>query len=306
MTGHSSQHRRTFIAFALFASIILPSTTKAAFNPGDVLLTQYGTSQIEQFGLNEPGKTFTGTGTNWAGNSLTPAGNLVTAYTNPSPGIDIFSPDGTQITTFSTPMLTSSPSDVSVFPDGLLAITQAHSANAVVEYTQTGTYVRTISITGAQDVVGNAVAPDGTLWAADWEAGKIYELSETGTLLRTITTGNPTDVAFAPDGSFWESPTDGGGVNHFSSTGTNLGGFSTPGNENSMGIAVAPDGKSVYVIQGQFISNTCHYSTTGVLLGELPGTGPISDGLLTVVVPEPTSMSIILIATVGLAGRRRN
>jgi sugar lactone lactonase YvrE len=298
------------IGAAVFAAAITGGRAFGKFSTGDILLNNLSANDIQQF--NSSGtllQTFTGTGTLWEGASLTPGGNLVTTFRNPSAGVDIFSPDGTQVASFPIPQIQTAsvgagPSDVSVFPDGTLAIDSLNSTN-VFEYAQNGTYIRTLSVPGALNPFGNTVASNGTLWVADVAGDQIFNLSEAGTLLETVgTTFEPSDLVVAGDGSLYVTGFRDGNVYHLSPTGAVLGEFSI--GQYSDGIGLSPDGASLFL---DATTGMDQYSTGGTSLYAF-GINSISTPLfLTVVpaqvaVPEPASLGLLVAAIAGLSARR--
>src|SRR5450432_3432941 len=96
------------VTIGLFALCFGKTTAFAVlgpFQPGEILVNNLLSSNVQRYsstGVLE--QTYTGTGTDWEGASLTPDGNLVTSYRlkngKVSPGIDIFNPAGTQIASF--------------------------------------------------------------------------------------------------------------------------------------------------------------------------------------------------------------
>ena len=271
-----------------------------ALSIGNILISNFSGSNVQQYSpTGTLLTTFTGSGNTWEGSSLTPDGNVVTTYRTPSTGIDIFSPAGTQITSFATPAVGAN-GDVSVFPDGILAISD-QTNHQVVEYTQAGTYVRTLSIAGASDPFGNTIAPNGTLWVVDPAAKDLFNLSETGTLLRTISTSfNPDDLVVGSDGSFYVSAQSGEPGYHLSSSGTVLNTF-VGADVSYEGIGLSPDGNTVY-LDDQNSTKVYEFSTGGTQLGTFSLTNPSGPIFLTVV-PEPTFVGLLALMAPILLGR---
>ena len=137
----------------------------AAFVPGEILVEENGGSSVQRYSATGTLlQTFTGTGTNWTGLALTPDGNLVTSHENPSMGLDIFSPDGTQLTSFAAAG-NGFAQDVSVFPNGTLALS-AYSQNTVQFWNQAGVQGTTVALPGLANPVGSTVGSDGILYVA--------------------------------------------------------------------------------------------------------------------------------------------
>ncbi len=111
-------------------------------------------------------RTCSGTGTDWAGAALiTPTGDVITKYRLSSAGVDVFFPNGSKIASF--PISAADPGDVSVFPDGTIAIDEQRSTS-VYEYAENGAYLWTLTLPGAVvDPAGTYLSSHGTLWVVD-------------------------------------------------------------------------------------------------------------------------------------------
>jgi hypothetical protein len=298
----------TRIITAALLIFIATSTRSFATDlvPGDILVNNLETSNVQEYQPNGTlVHTFTGKGTLFEGASLTPTGNLVTTYRSPSPGgVDTFSLGGLQIDTFTTPQIASNPADLSVFPNGLIAVDNQNSAApAVDEYSPTGTFIRSITMPDAGDPFGNYVAPNGTLWVVE-NPGRIFNMTETGTVLTTIDPdfSGAADLVVDPtDNSIYVTDFINDLVHHFSSTGTILGQFTTA-ISGPEGIAIASD-NSLYIDGDSTLLD--HYSTTGTLLSTLPLSNPGTPLFMSVIpLPEPTSLTLLTIFSLGLTARR--
>lgn len=271
-------------------------------------------NRVQQYSASgELIQTFTGTGTDWCGVGLEPDGNVAVAYRYITPdvlqgGIDIFSPEGEQIATFSTPAVMNS-DDLAVFSDGVLAITDP--SGPVQEYTESGTFVRTLPMGPGTFHFGDSVAmKNNTLWVADEVSDTLMNQSETGTILKTFQVPfEPRDMAVEGDGSLFISTLSSGDVYHYSSSGLLLGEFPTALSQ-SEGIGLSPDGQIVYVTAETSL-DIYEYSTNGILLGSIPIIAPQRSEFIAVV-PEPTMMTavaglyILLIARSGRGRPCRN
>jgi hypothetical protein len=304
-----------FRCFAAIGILILSTAVaRGGFLAGDILLDNVKGDNVQQYAPDGTLKhTFTGTGQHWWGASLTPDGNLVTAFaTNGTlgSGIDIFSPSGTQIASFSTPQV-GSPGDVSVFPDGTLAINDQSNSRTVL-YTQGGTFVRSISLPGTVDPRGSMIQSNGRLWVTDNNQATIsLELYNQGennfNPLPGVSVLNyaAVDLVQDPVNGLWLVDGAGltvhhavfgalSGVNQFDQqvfTLPEISSFSTAVNGAITGIGMASDG-SLWVI-GQFDTNVYHYSQAGALLGSFPLVNPAFPEFLTVV-PAPEQSTFVL------------
>src|SRR5882724_3094420 len=124
------------IGLAVF-SLADVAASAAAFVPGEILLNNF-TGNVQRY--SSTGvlvQTYTANGDeSWEGASLTPEGNLVTSYRNPSSGVHLFNPAGMQIGSF--PTGGGATGDVSVFADGTLAVNDQEN-NVVQLFSQAGT-----------------------------------------------------------------------------------------------------------------------------------------------------------------------
>jgi streptogramin lyase len=302
-------------ALLLACTSLSAARARAEFIPGDILLNNLGSSNSSNIQQYSPSgvlkQTFTGTGEGWQGASLTQGGNLVTTFRNngPSgPGVDIFSPNGTQIASFSTTQV-SAAGDVSVFPDGTLAISDQVGSRGIALYSQIGTYRGTLALPGASNPLGNVIAADGSLWVTDVTADRLFHLNESGTVLANFAVGfNPTDVVVdRVDGSLWVSDFGAPTIHHLSSTGLDLGNFSSAAPGRSVGIGFAPNG--ALWTTSDFASNLYQYSTTGDLLTQFPlvdtGAFPFVLTVVPASVPEPSSFMLAILSFIALAALRR-
>jgi hypothetical protein len=151
-----------FFATACFALWLGHAAAGGPFQAGEILLNNISGSNVQRYspaGVLE--QTYTGTGTDWEGASLTPDGNLVSAFNTPNAGINLFNPAGTQT---GTSAATSSgfTGDVSVFADGTLALND-QSTQDVQFFSQTGTLLSTVSLPGGTNPFGSTVGTDNIL-----------------------------------------------------------------------------------------------------------------------------------------------
>jgi len=197
-------------------------------------------------------RTFTGAGnTPWTGASVTPDGKLVTTFYNGFPdlhGLKLFSPDGT-VTSFATPEVFIGGRDVSVFANGVLAIsdTSFFDGPQVRFYNQDGTFIRSTSLTGT-GADGSTVGTDDILYVTSVTGLRIGKVSQDGTFLGSFTTAfSPSDLVMSPiDGTLWVADTNGGNVVHMTTDGTVLSSFSIGLTGAFYGIGISPDGNSLY------------------------------------------------------------
>ena len=287
----------------------------APFVPGEILVGEFGSSSVQRY--SAAGvllQTFTGTGTNWEGASLTPDGNLVTAYStgNASPiGINIFAPGGTQIMSF-VATGNSFRGDVSVFANGTIALNNQGN-NTVQFWSQAGILLKTVSLPGISDPFGSTVGSDGILYVADFLSNHLARVSAGGVSLGNVNLSfSPGDLVMNPqDGTLWVSGYSNGLVEHITTNGTVLGSFATglvlPKFE---GIGLAPDGNSLYVTS-QNSTVVKHFDLSGNQLGSFALSNPSTPAFLTVVpsgvglgTPEPGSAALLVGGCALLAARR--
>src|SRR4051794_2452342 len=199
------EHRVVVLCALMLSCACTTGAAVNQFSPGDILVTDFEANRVQQY--SPAGvllQTFTGSGTQWGGVALAPNGNLVVAHRSNVPddnqgGVDVFSPSGVQVGTFSTPQVGVS-ADVSVFADGVLAITDL--VGPTQEYTQPGAFVRTLPQGPGTFHNGTAVArTNGSLWTADASANELINQSETGAILQTVNVPfTPRDLVVAGDG----------------------------------------------------------------------------------------------------------
>lgn len=289
-----------------------PSGRAAAFVPGEILFCVPDVPSIQRYGANGTlRQTYFGTGSNyWTGDALTPDGNLVTAYDDgPSgKGIDIFNPGGTQITTFAVTG-NSSPSDLSVFSNGTLALND-FSNNTVQFWSQTGTLLNTVTLPSVSNPTGSTVGSDGILYVACSGSKKLAQVNSNGSFLGLISLSfSPGDLVMnSLDGSLWVIDKSNQRVQHLKTDGTVLGSIASAGFNTYAGIGLAPDNLSIYVVTAGGNASFAHFDLSGNRLGGFNVTSPNSAGVITVVpaaAPEPGSATLILGGLGLLAVRRR-
>ena len=218
------------------------------FLPGEILVDEFGSSSIQRYSATGSLlQTFPGTDAQFVGASLTPDGNLVTTFRNSPPGIAIFNPSGTLITSFFAGP-NSAPGDVSVFADGTLAVNGI--GNDIVQFfSQAGALLQTVSLPGITTPFGSTVGSDGILYVAGLTSNNLARVSSGGVSLGNVSLGfAPGDLVMNPvDGTLWVSGRDNNLVEHITITGTVLGSFATGFSGLFDGIGLAPDDNSLYV-----------------------------------------------------------
>lgn len=292
------------IGASLAALVGTACAAHAQLVPGDVLLDNgNGVQRYNAAGTLV--RTYSGTGTNYEGASITPDGNIVSTYRGTGSGkggIVIYRPNGTLLKTFTIPAV-SFPGDVSVFADGTLAISDQNSgaagaAPAIREYSQAGTLLRSITGFGMNNPFGNTVAPDNTLFLADSGINTIFHFTETGTLLNSfVVTFGPTDLVVHPtDGTLFISDIT-GNVVHTTATGTVLGSFASGVSSDFDGIGLSGDGNYVFAAGAASTTIRKLDSTTGALVSSIPITRSAFPLFLTVVPnavgPEPATLPLL-------------
>jgi DNA-binding beta-propeller fold protein YncE len=289
-----------------------PSMPEAAadFVPGDLLVDEFGGSTVQRYRPDGAlTQTFTGTGSRWEGASITPTGNLVTTFRSPSSGVDIFNPSGTQIASFGI-ATSGAPGAVSVFADGLLAIND--QSGAIQEYRQDGTFVRTVKLADVNTPFGSTVGSDNVLYVAGAGSDVIGRVTEAGQVLSSIPLNfTPGDLVRAADGTFYVSGRSDDLVHHISATGLDLNDFSIGLGGAFDGIALAADGRSLYVTT-ESSTVVKQFDLTGkALAGGFTLDSPDTPLFLTVVpaaaVPEPSSVVLVAVGlgVGGLGAARR-
>ena len=276
------------------------------FLPGEILVNEFTGNSVQRYSATGTLlQTFTGTGTGWSGVALTPDGNLVAGHRNPSVGLDIFSPDGTQLTSFAATGA-GSVNDVSVFPDGTLALSD--STHVTVQFwSQAGALLQTVALPAFQTPVGSTLGSDGILYVAC--GNRMARVSAGGVLLGTVSlTFQPADLVMnSVDGTLWVSGLASSipMVEHITTTGTVLGSFDPGLTGTFAGIGLAPDNNSLYVTS----SNSTvvkHFDLSGSLIDSFALTSPRTPFFMTVVpAPEPGSAALLAGGCALLAARRR-
>lgn len=305
---------------AIVASLVSVRPAAAQLVPGDILLDNANAVQhYNAAGTSLP--NYTGTGLNYEGASITPGGNIATTYRGTGSGkggVVIYRPNGTQLTTFSTPTV-SFPGDTSVFADGTLAISDQNSlargATAGVRlYSQTGSFIRSLTAAGMNNPFGNMVAPDNTLYLADVGANKIFHFSETGFLGSFDLTFSPGDLVVSPlDGTLFISDVGSGAVVQTTTTGAFLKSFASGVSSDFNGIGISGDGLTIFAVGAASTTIRKMNSATGAFISEFAIRRDAFPGFLTVVpnssvaAPEQGSLSLLLpvMGTVGMVFRKR-
>lgn len=279
------------------------------FQPGEILVNQYVASSIQRYSASGSLlQTYTGTGTYWEGASLTPDGNLVTAYNDGlgNRGINIFNPAGSQIRTIPINIY-SFFGDISVFPNGTLAFNDQYAG--LQFWTQTGAMLQTVSLPGLSQPLGSTMGSDGILYVTGLLSNNIARVNSSGGLLGLISLSfQPGDLVMNPlDNTFWITGFSNHRVEHVNTDGTVLSSFATGLSGNFEGIGLALDNNSLYVASNG--SNMVkHFDLNGNLLGSFNVAGPSSMLFLTVVpaaTPEPGSTMLVLTSLALLAAHHR-
>ncbi len=308
--NHLSRLKNPRIVFAgllaLLTHIISAPAFGGPFLPGEILVNDVDGANIQRYGADGTLlQTYTGTGAEWIGAALTPDGNLVTSYRMPSANVDIFSPSGSLLTTFSAGA--GQTNDISIFSNGTLAVNFLRS-NTVQFFSQSGTLLKSVTLPGADNPSYSVIGADDVLYvnSYDWLSPSIpptvYKVSSSGVVLGSFTLTSPAgDMAISPiDGTLWIGDWGNGNLYHYATDGTQIGtAISTGLNGGLDGLAFAPDGLSLYATLPD--DHSIHQlSLTGESLGEIPIPGVGTPGAL-VVVPTPEPTATLLLAGGGLA-----
>ena len=293
----------------LLANSVPVRADSMSFQPGEILVNELVSGSVQRYSASGSLlQTFTGSNVEWKGASLTPDGNLATAYAESSDvvGIHIFSPSGTQIMSFATPG-NGFPGDVSVFANGTLALND--QVNGTLQlWSQTGTLLQTVNLPGVSYVFGSTVGSDGILYVAGASSSNIARVDSSGTLLGLISLNfNPGDLVMNPlDGTLWVSGYDNDSVEHIATDGTLLGSFRARLSSYFTGIGLAPDDNSLYVTS-EFSQVVKHFDLNGNLLDSFALANPNVPWFLTVVpspAPEPASATLLFCGFALLVTRR--
>ncbi len=298
--------QQTIFVAGIIAALLFAAPARAQFQSGDLLVSEYvqSTGAIQRYDATGAlQQTLTGTGSGWAGAALTPGGNVVTTYDIPASGVNIYNPVGTEIASFTTPAV-SFPGDVSVFPDGLLAINDQSGARTRL-YTQAGVLSSTITLpAGAVSPFGNTISPiDHSLWVADFGSKHLYDMTEGGVTLHNLTlTFKPADVIVDPKNStLWITDRINNRLYNLSATGGVIQNFAVSG-DLTTGIALAADG-SLY--ESSFNSGEIfHYTGSGTPIDEITTTGPGAPSFITII-PEPGTLALLALGGMVLLRRSR-
>lgn len=291
---------------ALVALLIgaLPSAIAGPFLPGEILVNEINGNSIQRYSAGGTLlQTITGTNTFWEGAALTPDGNLVTNFGTPSQGINIFNPNGTLITSFPVTTSGKGSADVSVFPNGTLALCDSNN-NGVQFRSQTGTLLNTVFVGSS---VGSTVGSDGILYVTSRVGGALFRISAGGVSLGTVSLSFVAgDLVMNPaDGTLWVAGKNDLLVHHIQTDGTVLGSFATGLSGTFLGIGLAPDDNSLYVTATSS-TDVKHFDLSGNLLDSFALTSPNTVGYITVVpTPEPGSATLLLGGLTIIAARRR-
>jgi len=133
-------------------------------------------------------------------------------------------------------------------------------------------------------------------------------LTQDGTVLGTASLPfAPGGVAWRSDGTLYVSSANDGRVEHITSGGLVLDSFPTGLSGEFTGLALGPDGNSLYATTlGSSVVR--HFDLAGTSLGDFPISGANSPTFLTVIpVPEPTGLlAVAEAAATAAAGVRRH
>jgi sugar lactone lactonase YvrE len=278
----------------------------AQFSVGDIFVSDFGANHVQQFSPSGTLlRTFASNGTETLGIVVTPSGQLFAANRNSSSTmhigtVNIFSPDGTLTSTFNIPEITYV-DDMALFPDGVLAVTDIFGP--VQEYTQSGAFVRTITLPGTFHTGDAVAAVDGSLWVTAETSNVLYNFSETGTLLRSFSLPfEPRDLQVAHDGTLWIGALFDPHIYHYTANGQQISSITTSLNFTAP-LALSPDESTIYA---SYETSTiiARYSTTGQSLGSFSVPDATDLEYITVVMPEPSS-TLTLLGVVALQQRRR-
>jgi len=276
------------------ASFVLASLSAAQVQSGDILINVFGSgvSHIEQYRQDGTHVITTtgGTGDYFEGAAVTAGGLFATSRRSPN-GFNLFDPTtGLEVATHDTSTITFVPADVDVFADGTLAI--ADQDGEVELYSDTGTYLQTVTHANITRAFGIHVAANDDLWIGDIPSvgsdfGNVFHFDRNGNYLGEFATAFEIgDLDIAPDGTVWCADRNHGVVYHLSATGSVLTSFATAAPSSEFdGIARAADG-TLFVSSGGS-TQVYHYSATGTLLGQFPLLGPTGTTLFMRIVEQP-------------------
>jgi DNA-binding beta-propeller fold protein YncE len=303
---------------AIFSASCLTalSFANSPLMPSDLLIANLtspeGVYQIRSNSLVQTLTTGTGYGT-IRGASPTPSGKIVSTWATPpnqsTNALVVFDPSTGGIVTINTPQVVL-PCDVSVTASGDYVVNDQWGSDVDV-YSSSGAFLRTLTLpplSGERSPMGNAVAPDGTIWVTMARRQDILHYSATGTFLGSFLPGfNPGDIAVDPaDGTLWFPDINSNRVYHYTAAGSPLSSFATAipaASQSFMGIAITGN-RNLYV-SSSASSNVYLYKQDGAALGafSLPNSSAYIT-FMNAVVPEPSTTALALIgASVVVIGQ---
>ncbi len=320
-----SSHRLLAAAIGACVLGLTAAQAHAGLTTDNILVNNFGdtsgTPNIQEYTpAGTLVQTYTGTGYDWEGATVTPSGLLVTtrrhiaAQPTSANGINVFDNTGTQVATFGTPEISSTkyPGDISVFADNTLAVSDQNNGTHVIrKYSLAGVHLGDITLPvvgGVNDTTfGSTISPTNTLWMSDPGDGKLYEVNESGTLLSNLSLPFlPLDMIVAPDSTLWVTENHSSTIHHLqplTSTTFNALTSITAGFE-ALGIAMDSGGD--ILVTGPSATTVERYSTTTGFVNSFSISSPDSPIFLNVVpVPEPGAMALMLLAVPALLRRRR-
>ena len=310
----------------------LGTTAKADLLPGDVLVNDLsapnGTTpasygNITQYRNGSLVQTYAIPGAStWEGVGLTPGGDIVTTYRQPTATVAIFNPSGSLVKSFSIADQTSAPGDVSVFSDGVIAISdQVHGQ--VLEYDQNGNYLRALQPSYGINPFGNTATSGNSLWIADPSGKNVYEFDELGNELHNFQVLDTNYTPFTPGDlvvsggnlyvtdrniNVYQIPINPSDPSNQGLATNVLDASQGTGTGRITGIALAGDG-SLYV-GGEDVGSIQRFDTSPATFGALLGSFALSNPdqplfIEAVAVPEPATLSMLGLAAVAVFRRRR-
>jgi streptogramin lyase len=153
-----------------------------------------------------------------------------------------------QITTifeFPVPTLNSSPTGITLGPDGNLWFTE-QSANKIGRLTPDGIFTEFTVPTLASAPTGITVGPDGNLWFTEKDGNKIGRVTTTGVFTAEFIiptpASNPIGITVGPDDNLWFTEQGANKIGRITPTGVFIEFPVTTGGSGPTGITLGPDG----------------------------------------------------------------
>ncbi|HUA21517.1 MAG TPA: PASTA domain-containing protein, partial [Bryobacteraceae bacterium] len=184
---------------------------------------------------------------------------------------------GPTFSEFATPTTNSSPTQMTLGPDGATWFIEA-SANEIGRVTAGGVIAETMVPTVGSGLAGITLGSDGALWFAESAANKIGRITTAGVITNEfpVTAGSqPTGIVSGPDGALWFTEYAGNRIGRLTTAGVLTETTLPSDGSQPLGITLGPDGCLWFAEYGASkIGRLDPSSGTIIETALTPGSGP--------------------------------